>query len=174
MGFAEFFTQMSWIVILLLSLAAVFGIAESLTPGFGVCGTISVICAVASLVLEGVFTRSIYAVLLVLVIIIIIAIILFSVFVIMARKGFLKKTPIIESKSAIPENYGEDKEKKLLVGKVGIVISECKPVGKAEFDGKVFTIISKNKNVQVGKFVVVEEIKDSFIFVKELKGGENE
>ena len=174
MGFAEFFTQMSWIVILLLSLAVILGVTESLTPGFGVCGTIAVILAVAALVLEGVFTGSIFAVLMILVIILIVGIILFSVFVYMAKRGPLKKTPIIESRSAIPENYGEDKEKALLVGKVGIVVSECKPVGKADFDGKIFTIISKNKNVSNGKFVVVEEIKDSFIFVRELKGGENE
>lgn len=174
MGFAAIFTEMSWIVILLLSLALVFGVTESLTPGFGVCGTIAILLAIASLVLEGVFTGSIFAVLLILVIVIILAIILFSVFVYMAKRGPLKRTPIIESRSAIPEDYGKDDEKRLLVGKVGIVVSECKPVGKAEFDGKTFTIISKNKNVQVGKFVVVEEIKDSFIFVKELKGGDNE
>ena len=90
------------------------------------------------------------------------------------RKGRLKKTPIIESGSAIPQDYGVDKEKEALVGKVGIVISECKPVGKAEFDGKVFTVISKNKNVNIGSLVVVEEIKDSLILVKELKGETNE
>ena len=174
MGFAEVWTQMSWIVILLLGLATIFGIAESLTPGFGVCGTIAIICSAASIVLQGVFTKSLLAVLLVLVLILAIAIILFMIFAYSAKKGHLRKTPIVESRSAIPEDYGVDKEVKLLIGKVGVVVSECKPVGKAEFDGKSFTIISKNKNVSVGKLVVVEEIKDNIIFVRELKGGENE
>ena len=167
-------TQLSWIVVLLLVLGLGFGIAEALTPGFGVTGTLAVVCSVASLVLQGVLTKSLFAVLILLVIIAVLALGVFGLFVYSARKGRLKKTPIIESGSAIPQDYGIDKEKEALVGKVGIVISECKPVGKAEFDGKVFTVISKNKNVNIGSLVVVEEIKDSLILVKELKGETNE
>ena len=95
-------------------------------------------------------------------------------FVFSASKGHLRKTPIIESKSAIPENYGNDSEKTILIGRVGVIVSECKPVGTAEFDGALHTVISGSKNLTVGKLVVVEYIKDNVIFVKELKGGENE
>ena len=174
MAFAEIWASSSWIAVLLLVFAIGFGVAESLTPGFGVCGTLSVLCGVASLILEGIFTKSILGVLLVLIIILISAILLFSLFVYSAKKGCLKETPIVESHSAIPENYGKDEEKELLVGRVGVIVSECKPVGKADFEGKVYTIISNGKNLEVGKLVVVEYIKNDVIFVKELKGGENE
>ena len=174
MGFLEFFTEMSWIVILLLGIATILGVAESLTPGFGVCGTGSVLFAVASIVLEGVFTKSLFAVLFIFVIILVLGLILFAIFVFSARKGHLKKTPIIESKSTIPEDYVKNNEKRILVGRVGVVVSECKPVGKATFDGDEFTVISKNKNLSVGKLVVVEEVRDNLIFVKELKGGDDE
>lgn len=174
MEFTLFWTEMSWIVILLFVLSIGFAIAEGLIPGFGVCGIMSVICATGALVLEGVFTKSVFAVLFLLVLYMVIGIVLFAIFVRSARKGILRKTPIIESKSSVPQNYGEDLEKKLLVGKVGVVVSECKPVGKAEFEGKTFTIISRNHNISIGKLVVVEEIKDNSIFVKEIKGGKDE
>ena len=44
MGFAEFFTEMHWVVILLFDLALGFAIAEGLIPGFGICGIISILC----------------------------------------------------------------------------------------------------------------------------------
>lgn len=174
MEFVQFWTGMSWIVILLLCLAIGFAIAEGLIPGFGICGIVSIICTVGSLVAEGIITQSVFDVLFLLVLIMIVAIILFFAFVISAKKGLLKKTAIIESQSSIPENYGKDSKKKLLIGRVGEVVSECKPVGKAEFDGETYTIFSREKNIQKGTLVFVQEIKDNLVFVKELKGGENE
>ena len=144
MEFVQFWTGMSWIVILLLCLAIGFAIAEGLIPGFGVCGVVSIICTVGSLVAEGIITQSVFCVLFLLVLILVIAIILFFIFVLSAKKGLLKKTAIIESQSSIPENYGKDSKKKLLIGRVGEVVSECKPVGKAEFDGETYTIISRH------------------------------
>ena len=172
MEFIQFWTEMSWIVILLLCLAIGFAIAEGLIPGFGVCGIMSIICGVGSLVTEGIVTKSIFCVLFLLVLILVIGLILFFTFVLSARKGWLKKTAIIENKSSIPADYGKESKKKLLIGRVGEVVSECKPVGKAEFDGETYTIISRNKNIQKGSLVFVQEIKDNLVFVKELKGGE--
>lgn len=174
MGFIEFWTQMSWIVMLLFVLALGFAIAEGLIPGFGVCGIMSILCSAGALILEGVFTKSLFAVLLLLVLIIIVGLILFCIFVHSARKGVLKKTPIIQDKSSVPEDYGTNEDKKLLIGRVGLITSECKPVGKADFEGKTYTIISKQGNIPVGKLVFVEEIRDNVIFVKLLKGEENE
>ena len=174
MGFIEFWANMSWIVILLFVLTLAFAIAEGIIPGFGVCGILSAICGTATLVVEGIITKSLFAVLMMLIVLLIVALILFSVFVHSAKKGALRKTPIIEAGSAVPENYGNDKEKELLVGRVGVVTSECKPVGKADFEGKTYTIISKQGNIAVGKLVFVEKIRDNLIFVRILKGGENE
>lgn len=174
MEFVQFWTGMSWIVILLLCLSIGFAIAEGLIPGFGVCGIMSILCVVGSLIAEGVVTGSLFCVLFLLVLILIVAIILFFIFIYSANKGLMKKTPIVEMKSSIPQDYGKDSKKKLLIGKVGEVISECKPVGKAEFDGVAYTIISRENNIVKGKLVFVQEVKDDLIFVKELKGGENE
>lgn len=174
MEFVQFWTEMTWVVILLLCLSIGFAIAEGLIPRFGVCGIVSITCTVGSLLAEGIMTKSVFCVLFLLVLILVIAIILFFIFIISAKNGLLKKTAIVESKSSIPENYGKDSKKKLLIGRVGEVVSECKPVGKAEFEGETYTIISREKNIKKGTLVFVQEIKDNLVFVKELKGGENE
>lgn len=175
MEFVQFWTEMSWIVILLLCLSIGFAIAEGLIPGFGVCGILSIICTVGSLVAEGIITQSLFCVLFLLVLILIIAVILLVIFIYSAKRGLLKKTAIVESKSSLPENYGKESKKKLLVGRVGEVVSECKPVGKAEFEGETYTIISREKNIPKGSLVFVQEIKDNVVYVKELQeGGEDE
>lgn len=175
MEFVQFWTEMSWIVILMFCLAIGFAIAEGLIPGFGVCGIMSIVCTVGSLVAEGIITKSLFCVLFLLVLILVIAAVLIVIFVYSARRGLLKKTAIVESKSSLPENYGKENKKKLLIGRVGEVVSECKPVGKAEFEGETFTIISRERNIPKGSLVFVQEIKDNVVYVKELQeGGKDE
>ena len=174
MEFLGFFTEMSWVVILLLGISLILGVTEALTPGFGFCGITSVLFSAGALVVEGIFTKSVFAVLFIFILIVLLALVLFIIFVHSARKGHLSKTPIIEGRCAISDEYSSNQEKIILVGRVGVVVSECKPVGKASFDGKELTVISKSGNLITGKLIVVEEVRDNFIFVKELKGEKNE
>jgi len=168
-----FWTSDSWIVVLLLVLTLAFGIAEGLIPGFGVCGITSILCGTAAIICEAIFTKSVLYVILMIVIMLVVFVILFSLFVYSVRRGMLKKTPIFDEQTALPKDYNIS-DKKDLIGKVGEVVSECKPIGKADFDGKTYTIISRDNTIHIGKLVIVEEIKDDLIFVKKLKGGKDE
>ena len=170
---AMFWTDNSWIVVLLLAVTFVFGVAEGLIPGFGFCGITSIICGASAIVCEAIFTKSLLYVLLMIVIMLVIFVVLFTLFVYSVRKGFLKKSPIFDESSALPENYGKS-DKKLEVGRVGVVVSECKPIGKADFEGKCYTIVSREGTIALGRLVFVEEVRDNLIFVRTLKGGKDE
>ncbi len=170
---AMFWTSNSWIVVLLLVLTFVFAVAEGLIPGFGFCGITSIICGTAAIVCEAVFTKSLLYVLLMIVIMLVVFVLIFTLFVYSVRKGFLKKSPIFDETSALPENYVE-KDRKLSVGRVGVVVSECKPIGKADFEGKCYTIVSRESTIAIGRLVFVEEVRDNLVFVRTLKGGKDE
>lgn len=174
MEFVAFWTSMHWVVILLLVLALIFAVVEVFIPGFGICGTISIMLGVATVVVEGVLTKSVFNALLMFVLILIILIISFVIFILSAKKGRLSKSPIVEKETAIPTNYVKSDEKYALIGKIGVITSGCKPVGKAIIDEKEWTVISKRENIEIGKAVEVIEVKNNNLVVEEIKGGKNE
>lgn len=173
MEFAEFFTQMHWSVIALLAAALIFLIVELIIPGFGVCGIAGIACGVASIVCEAVFTKSLFCVFFLIFLILLIFIIMFTVFSFSLRKGFLKKSPLIQNETALPLGYGKDEKLASLVGRSGEITSICKPIGKAKIDGTVYTVKSAENTINCGEKIVVAAIKDNTIIVKH-KGGENE
>lgn len=173
MEFAEFFTQMHWSVIMLLVIAMVFLIAEALIPGFGVCGITGIVSGVAAVICEAVFTKSVFDVFFLIFLILLVFTVLFIIFSHSFNKGLLKKTPLVENRSAVPENYGKSKNLDELVGKEGEVVSACKPVGKAVIEGKTYTVCAKIGKIRVGDKVKVVEIKDSSIKVERI-GGKDE
>ena len=173
MEFAEFFTQMHWSVIMLLVIALAFLIAEAFIPGFGVCGITGVVSGVAAVICEAIFTKSVFDVFFLIFLILIIFTVLFIIISHSFSKGLLKKTPLVENRSAVPENYGKSKNLDELIGKEGEVVSACKPVGKAIIEGKTYTVCAKIGRIGEGDKVKVVEIKDSSIKVERI-GGENE
>lgn len=173
MEFVEFFTQMHWSVIVLLAAALIFLIAELVIPGFGVCGIIGIICGIGAVVCEAIFAQSVFCVFFLIFLILLIFIVLFVIFSYSLNKGFLKKSPLIQNETALPANYGKDQKIAELIGKEGKITSICKPIGKAELDGKIYTVRSADTTIYPGEKVVVDKIKDNTIIVKYL-GGENE
>lgn len=173
MEFVEFFTQMHWIVIVLLVVCSAFFIIEAVVPGFGVWGILGIMCGIAAIICEAVFTKSLFDVFLMIFLVLLVFTLVFILFSLLLSKGVLKKTPLVENSSALPEDYRNSEKLKELVGKTGKVISLCKPTGKATIDGVTYTVRSTNANIYVGEEVKVVDIKDNTILV-ELIGGENE
>lgn len=173
MEFAEFFTQMHWSVIVLLAAALIFLVVELILPGFGVCGISGIVCGVAAIVCEAVFTKSVFCVFFLIFLMLLIFIILFAIFSHSLNKGILKKSPLVQNDTALPIDYGKDEKIAMLVGKEGEITSICKPVGKAEIEGKIYTVRSDSNAIYPGDRIIVTEIKDNTIIVKYL-GGKNE
>lgn len=173
MEFVEFFTQMHWSVIVLLVATIVLFIIEAVVPGFGVWGITGSIAGVAAIVCEAVFTKSAFDVFFMIFLVLVLFTILFVIFSHSFSKGLMRKTPLVEEKSALPENYGINKDLKELIGKEGEIISICKPVGKAKIGDKIYTVCSIKDTIYEGEKVVVVKVENNTVKV-EYKGGENE
>lgn len=81
------------------------------------------------------------------------------------------KSALVENKTAIPTDYADvsKNENVDLIGKHGILITECKPVGKMRIDDKIFDVLS-NEVIEAGNNVVVTGVENNVIYIA-LDGG---
>lgn len=163
------FTQMHWIVILLLSVGVIFCIVESLMPGFGVFGILGVICEIVGIILHAIFSGSVLQVLLLVLAVAIVIALMFLLFVRSAKHGILAKSALVENKPSIPTDFVEkaNKELKELVGKEGLTLTECHPIGKIrigqeQYEARAMSYVAKGEVIKVVKIedarIVIDKI----------------
>ena len=167
---SNLFVQMHWVVILLLCLGIVLCIVESTVPGFGIFGALGVFCEIAGVVTHAVISGSAVQVLFLLLILVLVTILLFLLFVRSAKYGILSKSAIIENNTAIPTDYKEraEKELELLIGKEGLTLTECKPVGKIRLGDKTYEAQSRASIIKKGEVIKVVGIEDARLVIDEI------
>jgi len=167
MEFVEIFTQMSWIVISLLSVGALFIIIEAFVPGFGFFGITGSLCLIAGVVVRIVdglnVTQSIALSLFVLVFFVIASMVMVG----SAKYGILGKTGLFERRTSIAKDYNEvSRRYRKLVGKSGKAVTRIDLAGKAKIKGEIFDVMSINSYIETGQHVKVVEIRDNTIMVR--------
>ena len=167
MEFVEIFTQMSWVVALLLAIGAVFMIIELFVPGFGffgITGILSLIAGVVVRICDGLnVTQSIALCLFVLVFFVIVTMLMVGG----AKHGLLGKSGLFERRTSISQDYNEvSKQYRKLVGKSGKAITKIDLAGKAKINGKIYDVMSINSYIEIGQHVKVVEIKNNTIMVR--------
>jgi len=138
------FTEMSWIVALLLIVGAVFILIEVFIPGFGffgVTGVLGVIAGVIVRICQGLnIEQSIMLVLMLLGFFVVAS----MLFVFSAKYGILGRTGLFERRTTLPKNYGvTERTIRKLVGKSGKATTKLDLAGKAKIRGKVYDVVSK-------------------------------
>src|SRR5699024_6107298 len=98
--FTKIFTEMNWIVIVLLVVGIVFCIIEGIVPGFGIFGILGILCEIAGIVLHAVISSSPWQVFFLILIMVVATVLLFLIFVFSAKHGILGSTPLVENKPA--------------------------------------------------------------------------
>ncbi len=146
--------SLTTIAITLVVVGFLLIVAEAFIPGFGVFGILGILSTFAGLVVGVIYVENFW-------IVIIITIIVFGVFI-----KFFKfpETLVLEEKS----ERDIEKDKSYLVGKEGVVVTVLKPVGKCLFDESYFECYSIDGIINKDAKVVVKEIKDNKIMVKEV------
>lgn len=164
---ANLFTQMHWIVILLLCLGVICCIIEAVIPGFGFFGISGILCEIAGIVVHAIISGSPVQVFFLILIIVLITLIIFLLFVNSAKRGILAKSAIVENKTALPKDYKEKTESKLkaLIGKEGLALTECRPVGKIRIGQDTYEAQAVGKVIQKGEVIKVVSIEDARIMI---------
>lgn len=165
---SNLFIQMHWIVILLICAGIVLCIVESVLPGFGVFGILGLICEVVAIVVHAIISGSALQIFFLILLLVIVTLIIFILFARSARKGWISKSPIVENDTAIPTDYREKTEKELsqLIGKNGIALTDCRPVGKIRVGKNTYEAQSiASTMIQKGDGVKIVAIEDARIII---------
>jgi membrane-bound serine protease (ClpP class) len=166
---AKLFTNSYYIICLVcLAIGLILCAVECFIPGFGVIGITGLVFCTFSivflLVMDGTWRQFLFMIgigLLVLTLVILIA-------VRSARFGALSKSPLVQKRTALPEDYSSDeKNYQYLVGKVGLTETICKPIGKAIIDGISYSVITNGEYLGKNKKIYVAEVEGTTIIVKE-------
>lgn len=164
------FVNMHWAVVLLLCLGVIFCIIEAVIPGFGFFGILGVVCEIGGVVVHAIFSGSALQVFFLILIVVLITLIVFLLFVKSAKSGLLAKSAIVENKTALPKDYKEKAEQDLihLVGKEGLALTECRPVGKIRIDQDSYEAQAIGSIVKKGEVVKVVSIEDARIMIDKI------
>lgn len=147
--FGLLFSNMEWYVIVCVVVGLVLLFVEMFQPGFGVFGITGFVLVALSVILRAIFHRpdddvlmQVFQFLLFYLIIVGGAFILFLV---ANKKKWLKKTPFMQEETAVSPEYSDGTlDFTFLIGKNGRTVTDLRPVGKAEIEGKVYDVVAEN------------------------------
>mgnify|MGYP001625090626 CR=1 FL=1 len=163
-----FVGEFAWLTITLMVLGMILCIIEAVVPGFGIFGISGIVCEVGAVVVNATLCNGTPMQVFILILLItLFTLLIFLLFVRSARYGLLGKTPIVENKTAIPNDYGKQDQAKLkeLIGKEGILITECHPIGKMRIGDVIYDVSSKDAMIAKGVVVKVIAVEDAIIYV---------
>lgn len=153
--------QILGLVILIIGILLI-GV-EFYMPGFGIPGISGTIFAAAGIYLAGANTsqRIIIGVItiVILVVMLVISILVFS----KNDKSPIKLDTDLNGKNL----FIEEEDMEYLVGKSGVALTDLRPLGKGEFDGVKFDVVSDNYFIKKGTALVISKIDNNKIIVKE-------
>ena len=165
----ELFTKAEGIIcIVCLAIGLTLLAIEMFVPGFGVFGITGILFTAFSiiymLIADGSWQKFLYM--------IGVSAILMSIVILVAvrsaRFGVISRSPLIQNGTALPEDYGNnEKNYSYLVGKNGILHTSCKPVGKLDVDGQIYTVVTDGDYLEKGTEVYVSQVDGTTIIIKE-------
>lgn len=158
------------VIMILLVLGIIFCIVEAVIPGFGIFGVLGIACEVSGVVYHAIASKSAVQVLILILVLTLLTLLIFLLFVRSAKFGLLGKTAIVEKATALPINYDKDIEvlRNELVGKIGKVVIECRPVGKIKIGDSTLEVLSKSGMIEQGNAVKIVDVEGPKIFVEKI------
>ena len=168
--FVNLFTQMHWVVAVLIIAGFVFCLVEAAVPGFGLFGILGLTAEIAGVITHAFISGSVAQVFCLLILVSFAIVILFLLFIRSAKCGLLAKSALVENKSSIPNDYKEKAENELkpLIGMEGLTLTECHPVGKIRIGQNTYEAQSKSSIIQKGEVIKVVAIEDARIMIDKI------
>lgn len=169
--FVALFTGMGLPAIIFLCLGIIFLIIEAFISGFGIFGISGTVCLVAGVIFRIVDGTTWAQILYLLALLTVLLIIIFSLGFWSLKSGWLSKTPLVQNDVAVPTNYSDPElVYGFLIGKIGTIEADCRPVGDANIEGKTYQVLSQEGFIIKGANVIVIKVEGEIIFVKKYKG----
>ncbi|MCL2820152.1 MAG: hypothetical protein FWD38_04890 [Oscillospiraceae bacterium] len=161
--FIELLVNVSWISITLFIIGIGLLVVEMFEPGFGFFGIFGIISLIgcifvtASTVAEGIMLTAFFFV---------IVLIMLGIFLFMVSKGKLPGKLVLKDAESRDDGYSGTLDLNEYMGKAGVVLSTCRPVGNVDFDGVKLEVVSLGEFIEKGTAVEVIEVEGNRVVVK--------
>lgn len=176
--FGLLFANMEWFVLVCFLVGVACLLVEVFQPGFGFFGISGLVLLVLSIVLRAVFSKEEDIVLVqvcqfVIIDVLIIGLSLLFIFI-AQKKGWLKKTQLYHTGTAVDENFSDaTMNYSFLLGKEGVSITVLRPSGKIQIDGNIYDAESTGFLIESGEKIIVAKIDGGIIKVEKSKINNN-
>ena len=163
MEFLGLFMNVSIFSIILFVIGIGLIIVEMFEPGFGFFGAFGIVSLIvcifvtAQTVAEGLMLTAIFFVIL---------LILLGVFLLLVSKGRLPAKLILRESETLEQGFSGTEDMAYLMGKTGVVVTICRPVGNVDFDGVKLEVVTQGEFIENGELVEVVEIEGNRVVVK--------
>ncbi len=148
---------------------ALLCIIEVFMPGFGVFGLTGGVVSVGSIIARMVMGASVIQLLIMIMLVATIIILSLLIMLISARFGFIKYSPLVETKTSVPTNFGKDNKAYVkMLGKTTFAETDFKPTGKFYYNGSQFEAATYGEFVAKGDKIQIVEVKADKIFIKKV------
>ena len=153
----------------IICLGALLCIIEVFVPGFGFFGITGGVLSVGGIVARMIMGASVIQLLIMVLFVISLVVLALIIMIIIARLGLLKYSPLVERKTSVPVNYGNDNKTLLkMLGKTTFADTDFKPSGKFTFNGNTYEAISNGEFISKGDKIKIVEVKADTIHVKKV------
>lgn len=162
--FGLLFSNMQWYVIICLCVGIALLILEIFQPGFGIFGIMGIVLLILSIILRTVYCYPedkpvVQAFQMVLLLFIILSS-AFALFIIGNKKNWWKNTAFIQNSTAVNTYYSDGTDNySHLIDKVGVALTDLKPVGKMSLDGKIYDVVAENFFIESGKNIKITAVE---------------
>jgi len=151
--------------ILLLVMGFILSVIGVFSKSFSTYGIISLVLYVLALIIEIVIGASIVPILYILVALLLIFLLMCVVSIRNVRFGKAVNSVWIQSATAVPQHF--EAKNLELINKVGVTVSDCKPVGKIKINNVEYDAISEGVFLKRNVRVKVVKVEDNVIYIKE-------
>jgi len=137
---------------------------EMATPGFGLPGLAGAVCLVAAIFLV---SDSFKEGAIITIIVLLLLGIMFAVILRFLSKGKLSSPVILKDELNTDKGYISSNNLNYLEGKQGVAITDLRPSGSADVEGKDYDVISEGRYIVKGAKIRVVKVQGSKIIVKQ-------
>lgn len=169
-AFITLFTEADVLFFILLALCIALLVAEVFIPSFGIVGlggllmgfgAVTIRCTSEGNTPTEIIFYIIYTVLIIFAIVGLVKLIYKFCLV-----GKSKKRTVTINGNKVPATKDGKPDYSFLVGKSGEVVSDLRPIGKANIEGRIFEVNSDKEYIYTGTIITVVKIEDQRIIVK--------
>ena len=164
MEFINMLASVSIFSIILFVVGIGLVIVEMFEPGFGFFGTFGIVSLIACIfvtadtVAHGLILTAIFFVIL---------LIMLGIFLILVSKGKLPGKLVLKEAETVEQGFSGTEDMAYLMGKTGVVVTTCRPVGNVDFDGVKLEVVTQGEFLEKGEKVEVVEIEGNRVVVKQ-------